>query len=94
MKKIIAFTFLSFAIIACAKKGATTSTSVASTPEESAWRTNCSKCHGLSGKHDPKAHTASEWVGVVDRMQKKRGGNQFTDEQKAQILKYLSANAK
>ncbi|HEV7232269.1 MAG TPA: cytochrome c [Bacteroidia bacterium] len=94
MKKIVAVSFLSLAIIACAKKGVPTSTPVASTPEESAWRTNCSKCHGLDGKHNPKAHTAAEWVGVVDRMQKKRGGNQFSDEQKAQILKYLSANAK
>jgi cytochrome c5 len=99
MKKLILFSIVCLAAVACGKKavsnGATAPTpAVAATPEESVWRTQCSKCHGITGKKGPKSHTAAEWVDIVNRMQAKKGGNQFSDEQKAQIMKYLSANAK
>jgi cytochrome c5 len=98
MKKFILLS-ISLAAIACGKKAvsgdsSTPTPAVASTPEESVWRTQCSKCHGITGRKGPKSHTAVEWVDIVNRMQAKKGGNQFSDEQKAQIMKYLSANAK
>jgi len=94
MKKLFVCTLLSFAIIACGKKGgATDSTYTPATPEEGAWHTNCSKCHSLK-RATPSGHTATEWTSIVDRMQKKRGGGQFTDEQKVLIMKYLIAGAK
>jgi hypothetical protein len=94
MKKFIVLSFLSFAIIACGKKGgATDSTYVPASPEEGAWHTSCGKCHSLK-RATPSGHTTAEWAKIVDKMQKKRGGNQFTDEQKTLILKYLNTGAK
>ena len=60
--------------------------------EETAWRTACSKCHTL-GDANPRGYPASQWPRIVNRMQNKKGGNQFSDEQKDLIIKYLVANA-
>ncbi len=94
MKKTLFLCIISFSIISCGKKGgATESAYTPATPEEGAWHTNCSKCHSLK-RADPKSHTIAEWTPIVNKMQSKRGGNQFTDDQKAQIMKYFAANAK
>ncbi len=90
MKFIIPSLFFLFVLISCSKKTAGTASM---SPEESAWHTACSKCHSLR-KSDPKKLTAEKWPAMVDKMQNKKGGHQFTDEQKALILVYLKANAK
>ncbi|HXC03173.1 MAG TPA: cytochrome c [Bacteroidia bacterium] len=63
------------------------------TPEEGLFRTVCGKCHKYS-KAEPSKHTPEQWVKIVDKMQFKKGKQQFTDEQKAQILVYIDAHAK
>ncbi len=94
MKKLFILSIISLVIISCGKKGgATDSTYTPATPEEGAWHTACSKCHNIK-RATPSGHTAAEWTTIVDKMQNKRGGHQFTDEQKVLILKYLSAGAK
>jgi cytochrome c553 len=76
---------------ACSSSKKTT-TIVTSSPEETAWRTACSKCHTLDDAN-PRGYPASQWPRIVNRMQNKNGGNQFSDEQKDLIIKYLIANA-
>lgn len=61
-------------------------------PGESAWRTVCSRCHGL-GDANPRSYPAAEWPRIVQKMQDRKGGHQFTDEQKDIITKYLVAHA-
>jgi hypothetical protein len=90
MKRIVAGLFMLISIVACSKKS-TTATDMS--PEQATWHSVCSKCHNLR-KSDPKKLTADKWPAMVAKMQNKKGGHQFTDEQKAQILVYLTANAK
>ena len=71
------------------KKAAVT---VIPSPEETAWRTACSKCHSLDDAN-PRGYPASQWPRIVNKMQNKKGGNQFSNEQKELIIKYLVANA-
>ncbi len=63
-----------------------------SSPEALTWYKVCSRCHTIS-QAIPKSCRASYWPKVVDKMKNKNGGNQFTDKQKALILKYLIAGA-
>jgi hypothetical protein len=56
---------------------------------ENQFRQTCSSCHKLP---DTKKHTAEEWPKTVNKMQRKKNG--FSDEKKALILAYLTANAK
>jgi|GEM_PF-6768950 hypothetical protein len=63
-----------------------------SSPEARTWYKVCSRCHTIS-QAIPKSCRASYWPKVVDKMQNIKGGNQFTDAQKALILKYLVAGA-
>jgi hypothetical protein len=91
MKKMIVLFLISCAIYACGKAGSTSNTATVMTPEEQLCRTTCTKCHGFK---NPNKHTAAEWPRVVDEMQNKRRGHNFTDEDKARILIYLTANAK
>jgi hypothetical protein len=94
MKKLLFLAVVSLSIISCGKKGgATESAYTPASPEEGAWHTNCSKCHSLK-RADPVSHTAAEWTSIVNKMQSKRGGNQFSDDQKALIMKYFAAHAK
>jgi len=84
-------------ILACIlSDGCSTSQKVAATvtqsPEETAWRIACSKCHTLDDAN-PRGYPASQWPRIVNKMQNKNGGNQFSDEQKDLIIKYLVANA-
>lgn|GEM_PF-4737545 len=73
--------------------GCNTSKKVTTTdPGEKAWRKACSKCHTLDNAN-PKGYPASQWPRIVNNMQNKKGGNQFSDEQKDLIIKYLMANA-
>lgn len=69
-----------------------TTATVALSPEETAWRTACSKCHTLDNAN-PRGYPASQWPRIVNNMQNKKGGNQFSDQQKELIIKYLVANA-
>ena len=48
----------------------------------------CGKCHKLFA---PTDYSIKRWPGIVDSMQPKAN---ITDEQKAQILAYLSSEAK
>jgi hypothetical protein len=103
MKKLALLLPIALIIFSCGKhttSSSSTATTPATTPvvatmspEESVFRTVCSKCHGL-GKADPSRHTVDEWVKIVDDMQRKKGGNQFTDDEKTQILIYINARAK
>jgi hypothetical protein len=90
MKSTLAILFILCALVACSKKSVPVA---AMSPEQATWHTVCRKCHNLR-KSDPKKLTAAKWPAMVDKMQNKKGGHQFTDEQKAQILVYLIANAK
>jgi len=90
MTKFLFFLLVLFTVVSCSKKS---TPDTAMSPEQSAWHTACSKCHNLR-KSDPKKLTAEKWPAMVDKMQNKKGGHQFTDEQKALILVYLKANAK
>ena len=65
---------------------------VTANPGEMAWKTACSKCHTLDDAN-PRGYPASQWPRIVNKMQNKKGGNQFSDEQKALIIKYLMDNA-
>jgi len=75
----------------CSTSQKTTAT-VTPSPEETAWRTACSKCHTLDNAN-PRGYPASQWPRIVSNMQNKNGGNQFSDKQKDLIIKYLVANA-
>lgn len=55
---------------------------------EKTTRTVCAGCHEY---YPAESHTAAQWPGIVKSMQKKAG---FSDTEKAQILAYLTANAK
>jgi hypothetical protein len=90
LKKILPLILFAFIIYSCGKHATATAPS---SPEESLFRTTCSKCHGL-GKADPAKHTQTEWVKIVEKMQHIKGKMQFTDDQKAQILVYINARAK
>jgi len=90
MKMIVTSLFILIACLACSKKS---TPAAAMSPEQATWHSVCGKCHNLR-KSDPKKLTAAKWPAMVDKMQNKKGGHQFTDEQKAQILIYLTANAK
>ena len=83
-------------LIGILSEGCNTSKKAASlvtqSPGEIAWRTACSKCHSLDDAN-PKGYPASQWSRIVNRMQNKKGGNQFSDEQKNLIIKYLMDNA-
>ena len=55
---------------------------------------NCTPCHGAP---QPTAHTASEWEGVVARMQQRRAAKGFPPipgEEVAVIMEYLQAHAR
>lgn len=85
MKKIFVIASLSILIVACSKK--TTST-VAKSPEQTAFETTCAKCHKLP---NPSAKTVEDWKRIVDIMQRK---GKFDDTVKGQILNYLTTKAK
>jgi mono/diheme cytochrome c family protein len=52
------------------------------------YENRCGKCHKLFA---PSDYAIKRWPGIVDSMQPKAN---ITDEQKAQILAYLSSEAK
>jgi hypothetical protein len=91
MKRYLIFSAMCVIMVACSTKvGLTTASTKPASAEEVTWRSTCTKCHGLK---DPKLHTASEWIGVVNKMQHQDGEEQFNDETKTQVLKYLQQNA-
>lgn len=58
------------------------------------FKTVCSQCHPLP---DPGLHTAGEWPAVTKRMRthmKEMGKRVITDKEKAEIVGYLSWNAR
>lgn len=60
------------------------------TPGLALFQKTCSQCHALP---DPKLHTADEWPGVVERMQKNMeimGKPAITDQERNEIAGYLS----
>jgi hypothetical protein len=94
MKKFIVLFVLSFSLITCSRKGGVTdSTYKPASREEAVWHTVCSKCHSIDDAN-PCFYPAWDWPRIVDIMQQKKGGNQFTDRQKSLILKYLVARAR
>lgn len=63
-------------------------------PGLSLFQKTCSQCHALP---DPKLHTAEEWSGVVKRMRKNMeimGKPVITEDEKDQIIAYLSRHAR
>jgi hypothetical protein len=93
MKKFIVLFVLSFSVVTCSRKGGMTESSCKPSREEAAWHTVCSKCHSIEDAN-PSFYPAWDWPRIVDIMQRKKGGNQFTDSQKALVLKYLVARAR
>ena len=85
MRKILAIASISIFIVACSKK--TTST-VAKSPEQTAFETTCAKCHKLP---NPSSKTVEDWKRIVDIMQRK---GKFDDAVKGQIITYLTSKAK
>lgn len=86
MKKYILLVLISSLFIQCSRKMVPVTADMS--PEERAFTTTCQKCHKL-----PKTekHTVEEWPNTVNRMQKKAN---FSDEQKTQILTFLTTHAK
>ncbi|MEW6144108.1 MAG: hypothetical protein AB1598_03710 [Thermodesulfobacteriota bacterium] len=59
-----------------------------------AFKSVCSQCHALP---DPELHNAEEWPGVVERMRvnmQVMGKPVITEEEKGEIVSYLSKYAK
>ena len=89
----IMFGLCAIILICILSDGCNTSKKAAtSDPGEIAWRKACSKCHPLDDAN-PRGYPASQWERIVNKMQNKNGGNQFSDKQKDLIIKYLMANA-
>ncbi len=64
------------------------------TPGLALFQKTCSQCHALP---DPGLHTADEWPGVVERMQKNMeimGKPVITDQKRDELARYLSQHAR
>jgi cytochrome c5 len=57
-------------------------------PGKTVYRENCNRCHNYKW---PETRTAEKWPGIIDRMARKA---KLTDDQKAQVLDFVKANAK
>ncbi|MFI5150301.1 MAG: hypothetical protein ACHQRM_11260 [Bacteroidia bacterium] len=90
IKKFLPIAIIATVIYSC---GMHTTATPPATPEEGLFRTVCGKCHKYK-KADPAKHTEAEWVKIVEKMQHIKHKENFTDEQKAQILVYINAHAK
>jgi len=100
MKKILLPAVLLIAIWSCSHKTtpAKTETSTTTTPivtpagdavaGKSTYVANCGRCHGLK---DPGQFTAAQWVPIVNSMAPRA---KLTDDEKANVLAYVQANAK
>ncbi len=100
MKSTFIVSLILLAIISCSPKTKPTASNAKTeaagdslptidlTVAENQFRQTCSSCHVLP---QPNKHTAAEWPNTIERMQRKKG---FDNNQKAQILAYLTANAK
>jgi len=96
MKRLFILSIFCFSVVACGRMNDTIVQDNPvyrhGSPEERTWRKVCSSCHSIADAN-PRGYPAAQWPRVVDKMQNKKGGNQFTDKEKALILKYLIAGA-
>ena len=88
MKKIFAVTALLALVVSCTPK-----VNVANEPTKSSaqqiaqgktiFENSCGKCHKLP---DPTAHSAADWVGIMNRMAPK---SKLTEEQHQWVYDYI-----
>jgi hypothetical protein len=92
MKKLFVISLLTIAVWSCSHKTtpsqATATTSPAIDAGKSIYIAKCQRCHGLK---DPADYTANQWVPILDNMAKKAA---LTDDEKANVLAYVDANAR
>ena len=89
MKNIVACSIVLLCLLSCCRSG---SMSDSARLEEKTWRRVCSSCHPIEDAN-PNFYPAWDWPRVVDKMQNKKGVKQFSDKEKALVLKYLTSKA-